>query len=213
MDRTGASRSSSLRWMVAVLLVAGASLAHERDGRWHSAWTVSHGARQVPAGVTLSGSSFRMIVRPTISGEEVRVKLENTMGQAPVTFSAAYIGVLDAGAALVPRSNRQLTFGGSSSVTIAPGPGLTNGPDTGVYSDPVHFKVKAFQRLAVSLEVASASDVSAHALGLVTNYVAPGGHAAGTSGDGFVAIPDNGGNFPFYWVASIDVKAEATGTI
>ena len=214
MDRTGASRSSSLRLLLAVL-VAGGSVAHGRDSRWHSAWTVSHGARQVPAGVTLSGSSFRMIVRPTISGEEIRVKLENTMGQAPVTFSAAYIGVLDSGAALVPRSNRQLFFAGSSSVTIAPGPGLTNGPDTGVYSDPVHFKVKAFQRLAVSLEVASASDVSAHALGLVTNYVAtPGGRADSTSGDGFVAIPDNGGNFPFYWVASVDVEApEATGTI
>lgn len=218
MTRTRALRSSPLRFLLAVLLIAGASVAHGRDGRdgkWRSAWTVSHGARQVPTGVTLSGSSFRMIVRPTASGDHIRVKLENTMGQAPVTFSAAYIGVLDSGAALVSRSNKQLFFGGRRSVTLAPGPGLTNGPDTGVYSDPVPFNVKAFQRLAVSLEVASASDVSAHALGLVTNYVAtPGGKAASTSGAGFVPIPDNGGNFPFYWVASVDVEApEVTGTI
>src|SRR3954465_14078117 len=116
MNRT---RTSLLRLSLAVLLIAGASLAHGgndrgNDKHWHSAWTVSHGARQVPAGVTLSGSSFRMIVRPTVSGDHVRVKLENTMGQAPVTFSAAYVGVLGSGAALVPGSNRRLTFGGRS---------------------------------------------------------------------------------------------------
>src|SRR3954468_6509054 len=115
--------------LLLALLTANAAVAKDHgddhdDGRWFSAWTVSHGARQVPAGVTLSGSSFRMIVRPTVSGDHVRVKLENTMGQAAVTFSAAYIGVLGSGAALVAGSNRQLTFGGRTSVTIAPGPGL-----------------------------------------------------------------------------------------
>ena len=82
-------------FLVLALLAAGAAFAHDRDddhgrGRWFSAWTVSHGARQVPTGVTLSGSSFRMIVRPTASGDHVRVKIENTMGQAPVTFSALH---------------------------------------------------------------------------------------------------------------------------
>jgi lysophospholipase L1-like esterase len=221
---TGASRNQVLRparfaTLLLALLAAGAGFAdehghgHDRDG-WHSAWTVSHGARQVPAGVTLSGSSFRMIVRPTISGDHVRVKIENTLGQAPVVFSAAYVGVVDSGAALVSHSNVRLTFGGQPGLTLGPGPGLTSGPDSGAYSDPVRFKVKAFQRLAVSLEVASASDVSAHALGLVTNYYAPGGHAASTGADGFAPVPDNGGNFPVYWVADVDVQApEVKGTI
>jgi lysophospholipase L1-like esterase len=190
---------------------------HDR-GRWVSAWTVSHGARQVPAGVTLAGSSFRMIVRPTASGNQVRVKIENTMGQGSITFSAAYIGVVDSGAALVPGSNRQLTFSGKKSLTLGPGPGLNppspSTPDSGAYSDPIPFRVTAFQRLAVSLEVQSATDVSAHALGLVTNFVGPGGSASSTSGAGFTPIPDNGGNFPFYWVADVDVhSSDANGTV
>ena len=44
-----------------------------------------------------------------------------------------------------------------------------------VWSDPVRFDVKAFQRLAVSLDVASASDVSMHTLGLAANYSADPG--------------------------------------
>lgn len=67
----------------------------------------------------LTGNSVRMIVRPTISGNAVRVKLENTLGQFPVTFSAAYIGQLHAGAALVLGSNTPLTFSGSPDVTLA----------------------------------------------------------------------------------------------
>jgi len=130
-----------------------------------------------------------MVVRPTISGHQVRVKVENTLGQAPVVFSAAYIGVVSTGAALVPGSNKRLTFAGQAGLTLAPG--------AGAYSDPVRFDVEAFQRLAVSLDVVSESDISAHALGLVTNYFAAGAQAAGTPGSGFAAVPDNGGNSPF----------------
>src|SRR5207249_683907 len=63
-------------------------------------------------------------------------------------------------------TNAKLTFGGA--------PGLTLAPDQGAWSDPVAFQVKAFQRLTVSVNVSSASDVSMHTLGLVTSYLAPG---------------------------------------
>ena len=189
--------------LVAVLLAPAA--AEARGGQqWFSAWTVSHGMRQTnPA---LSNSSVRMIVRPTISGNQLRVKLENTMGEAPVVFRAAYIGVTDAGAAVLPGSNTQLTFGGSAGLTLAPG--------EGAYSDPVRFHVVAFEKLSLSLDVVSASDISAHALGLATNYFAPGARAADTAADGFAPVPENTGNFPFYWVAAVDVRSPSTtGTV
>jgi len=183
--------------------LAGDNDDHDR-GKWFSAWTVSHGARQTtPA---LSGTTVRMIVRPTISGNHLRVKFENTLGQTPVVFSAAYIGVLDSGAAVVGGSNKRLTFGGQPGLTLAPG--------AGAYSDPVRFGVEAFSRLAVSLDVVSATDISAHALGLTTNYSAPGAHAASVSADGFTPVPANAGNFPFYWIAALDVQSStATGTV
>lgn len=153
-----------------------------------------------------------MIVRPTVSGNAVRVKLENTLGQSPVEFADAYIGQLQAGAALVPGSNTQLTFTGSPGVSLAPG--------AGAWSDPVNFHVRAFERYVIGLDVSQASDISAHSLGLVTNYMATGFHAADPSADGFTPVPNldtgaaAGPSFPFYWVAAVDVMAPSTtGTI
>jgi lysophospholipase L1-like esterase len=191
----------------------GLAPSFDRDGggrtvHWFSAWTTSHGARQTtPA---MSGRTVRMILRPTISGNKLRVKLENTMGEAPVIFSGAYIGAAGSGAAVVPRSNKQLTFDKQD--------GLTLGPGEGAYSDPVHFHVEAFEKLALSLDVVSASDISTHVMGLTINYSAAGARAADASGDGYTPLPEipalNSGQWPFYWVAALDVhSSETTGTI
>jgi len=191
----------------AVLLTPGGALA-QGEGRWLSAWSVSHNSRQTPEALELADSTVRMIVRPTVSGRSVRIKLENTMGQAPVTFSAAFLAVAGHGAAVVPGTNRRLTFSGRQDLTLAPG--------AGAWSDPVALDATAFERLAVSLDVASASDVSAHTLGLVTNYHARGRHAADGSAAGFSALPPGGGNpgYPFYWLAAVDVlTSAASGTI
>lgn len=189
----------------AILLVPAGALAQGAP-RWFSAWTVSQNARQtMPA---LSNSTVRMIVRPTVSGSSVRIKLENTLGQAPATFSSAFIGVAGQGASVQPGTNKKLTFNGHADLTLAPG--------AGAWSDPVAFDVKAFQRLAVSVDVASASDISAHTLGLVANYYAQGSRAADVSADGFNAVPPGGNvpGFPFYWLAAVDVmSASASGVV
>jgi lysophospholipase L1-like esterase len=177
--------------------------------QWYSAWTAPQIDR---IATSLSGSSVRMIVRPTLSGTAVRVKIENAVGTSPVTFSAAYIGQVQSGAALVSGSNTQLTFSGR--------PGLTLNAGAGAYSDPVTFPVAAFTRYAVSLDVTTSKDISAHQYGLVTNYVAAGAHAADPGGSGFTAIPDGHSathpdpTFPVYWVAAVDVaSASSTGMV
>jgi len=203
---------------VAVLSFAIAARTDDDDdhqggrARWFSAWTISIGHRMGPAftganfAPETAGKTVRMIVRPTIAGDAVRVKIENTQAQTAVTFSGAFIGVLDSGAALVPGSNRRLTFDGKAALTLAAG--------QVAYSDPVQFRVEAFRRLAVSLDVVSATEVSGHQLGLATNYIAPGAVGAGTSAAGFAPVPQNSGNYPFYWVAAVDVRSrQASGTI
>jgi lysophospholipase L1-like esterase len=171
--------------------------------QWYSAWTAPQIDR---IATSLSGHSVRMIVRPTLSGSAVRVKIENVVGIEPVTFSAAYIGKVQSGAALVPGSSTQLTFSGL--------PGLTLDAGKGVYSDPVTFPISAFTRYAVSLDVTTSSDISGHEYGLVTNYVAAGAHAADPSGSGFTPIPNAGFAYPVYWVAAVDVASmSSTGTV
>lgn len=194
---------------VAWLLPAADAIAQGGGPRWFSAWTVAHNLRQTSP--SLGDSTVRMIVRPTISGGSVRIKLENTVGQSRVTFSGAFIGVSDSGASVVPGTNTKLTFNSGTSLTLEPG--------AGAWSDPATFDVRAFQRFAVSLNVASASDISTHTLGLATNYHAPGSRAAEFSGSGFTPVPSIAPGttvdaFPFYWLAAVDVmSASAAGTV
>jgi lysophospholipase L1-like esterase len=198
------------RLLLATTMILFAACARA-DDNWYSAWTISIGHRMGPAftganfAPNLSNSSLRMVVRPTIAGKAVRVKLENTQATTPVVFTAAYIGRLGAGAA-IDGQNHALTFGGSPGVTLAAG--------ASAFSDPIKMDVAAFQRLAVSLEVASAAEVSGHQLALATNYIGPAGGATGTSGAGFSPVPQNSGSYPIYYVAAVDVQSsKASGTI
>jgi lysophospholipase L1-like esterase len=174
--------------------------------KWFSAWTSAHNVGlEVPG---LSGGSVRLIVRPTLSGQSLRVKFSNIRGNAAAAFSAAYVGVSGAGASIVSGTNRRLTFNGAAALTLA--------PDDMVWSDPLPYDVRAFQRLAISLDVASASDVSMHTLGLATSYRANRPRAAESSADGFAAIPANAPDstvheYPIYWLAAVDVLSSSAG--
>jgi len=193
----------------ALLLVAGGETDARGGQQWFTAYGASHGQRFTSP--VLTGSSVRMLVRPTVSGNSIRVKLENTLGQAPVVFSAVYIGKQDSGASVVKNSNTQVTFDGHPGLSLAPG--------AGAYSDPIKFKVEAFETYSVSIDVTSAQDISSHFLGLVSNYMVAGVHAADPSATGYVQVPDNntgtaGATWPTYWIAAIDVEAPSTtGTV
>jgi lysophospholipase L1-like esterase len=178
----------------------------EKD--WYTAWATAHNART--ATPAMSGRTVRMILMPNIPGNALRVKLENTMGEAAVVFSGAFIGVAGDGAAVREGSVARLTFAGNNGLTLAPG--------QGAYSDPVPFSVKALEKLALSLDVQAASDISAHDVGLVTSWSTTGARGADPSGAGFEPLPEvpplSTGQWPFYWVAALDVLSPGTsGTI
>jgi lysophospholipase L1-like esterase len=189
----------------------GHDLPSPSGPQWYSAWTAPQGYDIVPP-TSMNGNSVRMIVRPTASGHSVRVKIENTVGQSAVAFSDAYFGdLLDTPAGSPPgaalKSNTQLTFNGSTTLTLNPG--------DGAYSDPLPFTVHAFRLYAVSLDVQTAQDISGHLLGMVTNYMAYGAHASDTSGRAFMTIPNSpdpnkGMTYPVYWVAAMDVDTASS---
>ena len=127
---------------VAVLVGSSAVRAHDDDddngrGNWFTAWSQSIGHRmgRAPAfsGANLapdvSNSTLRMVVRPSIAGGAIRLRIENTQAQTAVAFSGAFIGELGSGAALVPGTNRRLTFSGKAGLTLAAG--------ASAWSDPV----------------------------------------------------------------------------
>jgi len=85
---------------------------------WVGTWT----AAPAPAeGAAFSNHTLRMIPRVSLGGNRVRVRISNGCGSRPLAIGAAFVGLRSAGPAVVPGSNRRLTFGGDPAATIAAG--------------------------------------------------------------------------------------------
>ena len=174
----------------------------ESDEPWITAWSTS---QQALGDTVLSDATVRLMARVTVSGESVRIRLDNTFGTGPLVVGAASIGVPMRGAQLAPGSNRPIHFDGSTEVTIPPG--------GSVWSDPVATPVLAHQDLAVSLYLPE-SDVqpSQHNGARVTSYLT--GDGAGNQTADESAEPFTNTATSMGWLKSIDVLSpSSTGTI
>ncbi|MFC7877148.1 SGNH/GDSL hydrolase family protein [Isoptericola sp. NPDC057391] len=144
---------------------------------------------------TLEDQTVRNLVHTSIGGRNVRIELSNAFGTAPVTFDSVAVGLQDSGAEVVAGSNHEVTFGGSTSVTVPPG--------AQVLSDPVDWEAPADATLAVSVHAAGEqSSVTGHNLAMQTNHVADGDHAADESGGAFTTTQEH-----WSWVSGVVVDA------
>ena len=92
--------------LAALLGSAPLALASDRhdddnDQRWVGTWTASPQAAQ-PPGATLEDQTIRQIVRTSVAGDKVRVRLSNEFGTTPLVVGAASIARHSAGAAISP---------------------------------------------------------------------------------------------------------------
>jgi lysophospholipase L1-like esterase len=164
---------------LAATSVALASPGPSHQGQPGSRWVTSYTDSPVaggtlsgfnpscPAGTGLADQTVRDIVYSTVGGGEVRVRLTNTFGDAPLQVGHAAVAVSDSAGSEVAGTIRQLYFSGSASVTIFPG--------AEALSDPVRLPVPAFHDLAVSVYLPDATGpATQHFFAQQTNYVASG---------------------------------------
>jgi lysophospholipase L1-like esterase len=150
--------------MSALLTLAGCASPE----RWSTAWTA------VPdsAGPALPAQTIRQVVRTSVAGSKVRIRLSNLYGTAPVTIGPVHLANHAGGARIEPGSDHVLTFAGASTVTLAPG--------ASVSSDPVAMAVPALRELAVSLTLPSQVAVSTiHGAGMQNAFMTTAGDAGG----------------------------------
>lgn len=146
--------------------------------RWGATWGTAIAGPPPAASqqtYTVTNQTLRLIVRTSISGTRVRIRLSNEMGTTPLRIGAASIGLRASGATIVAGSARVLTFGGERSLTIPAGaPAL---------SDPVTLTVPAMADLAVSLYLPGTVPLtSVHSLALQMSHVSmPGDFTASTA--------------------------------
>lgn len=116
--------------------------------------------------------SFRLIVRPTLWGRFVRIRLSNALGPQSVTFADVHVGLHQASSALVPGTNRAVTFSGADSATVPAGGSIWSDPvELDFVVDPDAIEL-AGRKLAVSFYVVGRSGpMSWHAKALQTSYL------------------------------------------
>jgi len=68
-----------------------------------------------------TNQTLRQIVHTSIGGNRARVVLSNKFGTAPLTISAAHVALRDKEAAIIPQSDRTLTFSGRPTITMPAG--------------------------------------------------------------------------------------------
>ena len=69
----------------------------------------------------LNNQSVRMIVRTSIGGSQVRIRLSQAFGAPAVTVGAAHIAMRSAGAGIAAGTDRPITFSGQPSAVIYAG--------------------------------------------------------------------------------------------
>jgi lysophospholipase L1-like esterase len=204
-----AVRRLSLIVVVAMALaVAGlaadpAALANS-DQHWVGSWSTAMHAPDVGFGITNPGfdnQTLRQIVHTSVGGDQVRVKL-STFGANALVVGAAHMALRDTGAAIVPGSDRTLTFSGHPSITI---------PASGaVLSDPVDLHVPDLGDLAVSIFLPeSTGPATWHFAALQTSYVSPEGDFTAST-----TMPVASTTQAWFWLQAVEVVAsKQTGAI
>src|SRR5436309_11547644 len=92
---------------------------------WVGTWT----AAPAPAeGAAFSNHTLRMIPRVSLGGARLRVRISNAYGTRPLAIGAACVGLRSTGPAVVPGSNRPITFAGEAGATIAAGALVVSDP-------------------------------------------------------------------------------------
>ena len=133
--------------------------------RWFATWTASPSdapARPLRDSIdrtpTLFDQTMRLIVRTSIGGDNVRIRVSNEYGDRPLVIGAAHVAVRTTGANIDGTTDKVLTFSGSPTLKLRPG-GIA-------FSDPVAFAVPALKDIAISIHLADSARLSTrHALG------------------------------------------------
>jgi hypothetical protein len=203
-------------------------LADELQLRWVPSWAAPMQAAYVQPTSDLQpylsfalpdarvrNQTFRMIVKPNLWGQVLRIRLSNTFGTQPVTFSAVSVALQKRQANIVPGSSRTVTFGGSRLVVVPAGESVFSDPIALQFATPVSLfglhksSGKSDRTLAVSFAVSGSSgSLSFRQETSATSYISPP-----NSGDATVAVGDKE-EFPFsttssFFLSELDVVGAA----
>ncbi len=199
------------RFACGTLLIAGlAVLSAQEKGRnaanspvWIGTWAAS---QQIPEPQNalpreaLHDVTIRQIVRASLAGAMLRVRLSNAFGTEPLTFTSVHIGRprSAASAEIVPGSDAALTFSGAPDVTVPAG--------AEYFSDPIAYPLAALSNLAITFHLDTApAQQTGHPGSRATSYYLHGNFVSALD------LPDAQRVDHWYQIAGVEVEAFPDG--
>lgn len=190
-----------LRLLTALLaLLIPASVSAQRDPHWVGSWATSvyqpEDRNSLPA-ADLDDTTLRQVVRVTLGGTRLRVRLSNSAGTQPLRISAAFVArSADPATARISPGGVPLTFSGQQDILIPAGADYV--------SDPVALAVPADSHLAISLYLPQApARQTGHPGSRATSYLAHGNRVDAAD------LPGARTANRWYQIAGVDVEAPA----
>jgi lysophospholipase L1-like esterase len=117
------------------------AMASTPASNWTGTWAIAQ--MHDSSGKTFTDQTLRQIVRISIGGKRVRLKISNLFGTQPLRVEDLHLALRRSGSSIVASSDRQLRFEGSPTLVIPAG--------ASALSDPVPFDVPALAELAISM--------------------------------------------------------------
>jgi lysophospholipase L1-like esterase len=176
-------------------------LAQQLRPVWVASWGSS---QQIPEKMNalpkddLQDVTMRQIFRLSVGGRAVRVHLSNAFGVEPLRFTSVHIAqpISPFSSAIDPKSDKALTFGGSSEVTVPPAAEWI--------SDAIDYPLSALSDLAVTVHFdALPTTQTGHPGSRATSYLIRGNFVASPN------LSDARRIDHWYYASEIDVLASA----
>lgn len=184
--------------LVFLIAASGAGTAQStKKVEWVGTWAAS--PMLALGGFTVhpfAATTLREIVHVSNGGDQIRIRFTNELGSDPLTISDAHAALSAGGAAIKDGTDHAVTFGGATSVRIAPG--------AAVFSDPVPLAVPALSDVAISFYLPNQimRAETYHAFADQDNFLADGDVAGASS------LPQPTTTTSWYFVDGVDVPAE-----
>jgi len=181
-----------------VRLVAPATTATVSG--WTSTWNSALG--YAPAVGGWNNQTLRMVIRTSLGGSELRLHLSNRFASSPAVIGHVTIGTQMNGGSTQEAVPLDVTFGGSTALTLGSG--------ASAVSDPIPLATAPATRLLVSIYVPPGANMvtSRHDVAEETNFNSNGGDASTAQ------YYPTSNTFGFYALLDgLDVPAAAPSTV
>lgn len=144
-------------------------------GRGPLSTTITTSSTSTDPVPTINNQTIRVMLRTTVAGSQVRIKLTNRYSQDELTFAAAHLAIRSSGGSIVTGSDRTLLFDGFPGVNLL--------ARTEIWSDTVNLDVARGDTLAISLyvsgQVTPGTESGRGNLSWMIHYLSsPGDHTA-----------------------------------